>query len=406
MEDYSNSPNKVNIFDITKTNIKKINSKPIVDLNKLKPFEFWDYIGKPKYVCAPMVDQSELAFRLLTRRYGVDLAYTPMIHSVVFQNNEKYRKEWLNDINQSIESPTFMQFCGHDPEILLKAAKAVEGKCVAFDLNLGCPQGIAKRGNYGSFLLDNTELVLKIIGYLANNITHSAITCKIRLFSDLNKTYELIKDLEKAGAKVIAVHGRRKEEKGQLVKECNWDAIREIKKLSNVPIIANGGIETYSDVVKCFEETKCDAVMSSEALLEYPALFSGEELYNMDDLALEYLDISKQINNDSNYIRSHMFKFMYRALQDDPSLNQVLGKCNGVDEFISFAKMMKERRKDIPNNKKLGWYYRYRKEIGLDSTQNGGSVEKREKQIEIMRENNLMNLDENLIGDLANMFDN
>ncbi|PHJ20326.1 dihydrouridine synthase protein, partial [Cystoisospora suis] len=52
---------------------------------------FWESIGKPQFVMAPMVDASELPFRLLCRRYGVQLAYTPMLHSRLLVEDPKYR---------------------------------------------------------------------------------------------------------------------------------------------------------------------------------------------------------------------------------------------------------------------------------------------------------------------------
>jgi hypothetical protein len=44
-------------------------------------------------ICAPMVGGSELAFRLLTRRYGCSLAYTPMISSSRFPLEKEYRDQ-------------------------------------------------------------------------------------------------------------------------------------------------------------------------------------------------------------------------------------------------------------------------------------------------------------------------
>ncbi len=51
---------------------------------KLKGWDFFRSLGSPRYILSPMVGQSELAFRILCRRHGVQLAYTPMFISSLF----------------------------------------------------------------------------------------------------------------------------------------------------------------------------------------------------------------------------------------------------------------------------------------------------------------------------------
>jgi tRNA-dihydrouridine synthase 1 len=85
--------------------------------------------------------------------------------------------------------------------------------CVdAIDLNFGCPQGIAKRGNYGSFLLSSPDLIVSLISHLHQNLK-VPVTAKIRILPDEAQTIQLVKRIELAGASLITVHGRTKEQK-------------------------------------------------------------------------------------------------------------------------------------------------------------------------------------------------
>jgi len=140
------------------------------------------------------------------------------------------------------------------------------------------------------------------------------------------------------------VHGRTKEENKHLVKNSNWEAIRKIKKLINIPLIANGGLEEYGDIQKCFDATECDAVMSAEKILENPFYFSGKD-FNIDDVALEYLDLSRETDNDIAYVRSHLFKFYYHACKLDMSFNQRLCDSQTIDQFYQIGEEIREFRK-------------------------------------------------------------
>ena len=136
---------------------------------------WYQRLGSPSKILAPMVDQSECAFRMLCRKHGCDLAYSPMYSSKQFTESELYRNSMINSFDgcETLgDRPLVIQFAGNDPQILLEAAKHVQHRCNAVDLNLGCPQKRAQEGHYGSYLLDKRdwELVESIVSAMAARV--------------------------------------------------------------------------------------------------------------------------------------------------------------------------------------------------------------------------------------------
>jgi tRNA-dihydrouridine synthase 1 len=181
------------------------------------------------------------------------------------------------------------------------------------------------------------------------------VTCKIRILPDDRDTLKLCKDIEEAGASIITVHGRLKEQKKTLTGECEWEIIRLIKQQAKIPIFANGGIYTFEDVQRCLEYTGADGVMSSESLLENPALFSGE-IPDLDEIALEYLEICKGINHkeERKMIKPHLFKFLYAGLRDYPEIRNLIGNAKTLEDQIQAVELLKEKRKDVAKEDKFG----------------------------------------------------
>ncbi|KAI5801127.1 dihydrouridine synthase-domain-containing protein [Geopyxis carbonaria] len=270
---------------------------------KLLGREFYESIGSPKTVVAPMVEQSELAWRLLSRRHSPPstLCYTPMFHSRLFATTPIYRSQSYQapalDGNPAHDRPVFVQFCSNEPADLLAAAKLVDGHCDAVDLNLGCPQGIAKKGYYGSFLQENWELIHNLINTLHENLG-VPVTAKIRILETKERSLEYARMVVAAGATVLTVHGRRREQKGHNTGLADWSVIRHIR--DNLPrdivMFANGNILWHEDVARCLAATGVDGVMSAEGNLYNPAIFQtsadwDKRFPRMDRIGREYLEI-------------------------------------------------------------------------------------------------------------------
>src|SRR5271170_3527175 len=236
----------------------------------------------------------------------------------------------------------------------------IQDKVDAIDLNLGCPQGIARKGFYGSFLQDEWDLVYEMISTLHINL-RIPICAKIRIFKDRTKTLAYAKHVCSAGVSILSVHGRTREMKGQFTGLADWEIIKEIRSVipREIVMFANGNIQFNEDIEKCLAFTGVDGIMSAEGHLYNPAIFMNESesldkrYPRIDKLAREYLEIVRELEDPSSNgaVKSHLFKIFRVALEVHIDIRNQLGVSRGFEDWENIISMMEERiEKELHEN--------------------------------------------------------
>lgn len=193
--------------------------------------------------------------------------------------------------------------------------------------------------------MDDLPLIQSMVTELATGLI-TPVSCKIRIFPDLEDTLAYARMLEDAGCALLAVHGRTRDQKDGRATRADWEAIKAVKEALRIPVLANGNIRWLEDVHECIAVTGVDGVMSAESLLENPALFGGHRMKPVEDvtgsfeelsregalnepaLALEYLDLCEKYPVTKKMIRAHVYKLLvawfhrYPELRDELSFEQ------------------------------------------------------------------------------------
>jgi len=225
---------------------------------------------------APMAGVSDLAFRDLCKSFNASFVVSEMVSGKALVMGDKKTPN-LMKVSEGTR-PFGIQVFGNEPLTIGLACQIIEQYNPDFiDLNCGCPAPKITNNKGGSDLLNTPELIYDIIKKM-KDFTDKPITAKIRIgFTNDNiNGLEVAKIVEKAGADMITVHGRTRE---QMYKQnVDYAIIKQIKENVSIPVIANGDVDSLESFLKVKEYTGADGIMIGRGALGNPWIFN--EIYN------------------------------------------------------------------------------------------------------------------------------
>lgn len=271
---------------------------------------------------APMEDVTDIAFRLMCKRFGADLVYTEFVSSdaLIRSVNKTMQKLTISEE----ERPVAVQIYGKETDAMAEAARMVEeARPDILDINFGCPvKRVAGKGA-GAGMLQHIPKMLEITRAVVDAVK-IPVTVKTRLGWDADHKIivDLAEQLQDCGIEALTIHGRTRAQ--MYTGEADWTLIGEVKKNPriHIPIIGNGDVTTPQRAKECFERYGVDAVMVGRGSFGRPWIFkemkhfleTGEELpplsfgWKMDVLREEVLQSVARLDERRGilHIRRHL----------------------------------------------------------------------------------------------------
>ena len=235
-------------------------------------FNIGPYQIQNQTVLAPMAGVTDLPFRRLCRKMGAGLVVSEMV--AADPNTWSTRKSRLRVQFGDEPAPRSVQIAGYDPQMMAEAALFnVQLGAEIIDINMGCPAKKVCKRAAGSALLQNPELVERILTAVVSAVD-VPVTLKIRTGWDRqNRNAETIARIaEDSGVAALAVHGRTKA--CRFVGEVEYDTIANVVDAVSIPVLANGDITDPQGAVSVLKHTGAAAVMIGRAAQGNPWIFN------------------------------------------------------------------------------------------------------------------------------------
>ncbi len=222
-------------------------------------------------ILAPMAGVTDRPFRSLCLRMGAGMAVSEMVTS----NKQLWnsRKTRLRLDHSGEQQPRSVQIAGTDPLQMAEAAKYnVDEGAQIIDINMGCPAKKVCNVMAGSALMKDELLVARILEAVVNAVD-VPVTLKIRTGWDPeNKNaVNIARIAASTGIEALAVHGRTRACAFKGAAE--YATIKAVKSAVDMPVIANGDIDSPMKAREVLNQTAADGIMIGRAAQGNPWIF-------------------------------------------------------------------------------------------------------------------------------------
>lgn len=299
-------------------------------------------LPNPVFV-APMAGVTDRPYRKLCKTLGAGYAVSEMAASNPRLWNSVKTSRRLNHDGEI--DPIAVQIAGSDPDMMAEAAlfNIEKGACI-IDINMGCPVKKVCNVASGSALLRNEELVARILRSVVDACKprNIPVTLKTRTGWDRESrnAVRIARLAEDIGVAAITLHGRTRCDLYQ--GQAEYDTIREVRQVVQIPVIANGDIDSPEKAKYVLEYTNADAVMVGRAAQGRPWIFREISHYlahgthlppptygELRDCLLDHLEDHYQFYGEFTGVRSAR-KHIGWYLADLPDAQALLPQVNTI----------------------------------------------------------------------------
>ncbi len=321
-------------------------------------------------ILAPMAGFSDYSFRKICREHGAEYTVSEMVSAKALcyeqlGKKSEYKTAPLAAVKND-ELPMAIQLFGSESRFVSEAARMIESReyrgCVsgaypsAIDINMGCPMHKIVGNGEGSALMKDPKLAHDIVSATVKALKNTPVTVKIRAGWDekSKNAVEVAKALEAAGASLICVHARTKEE--LYAPGIDISIIEGVKNAVKIPVVGNGDIYSAKDALSMIDKTGCDGVMIGRGAIGNPWIFNeissgiegcewhaptlGERL----DCCLYHIALMREDKGERNAsaeIKKHAALYI-KGMRSAASIRDSIMKTRSTEEIESILLELKE----------------------------------------------------------------